>query len=83
MKRIILVMGEYACKDFTDAHKNEKHTVEEWKEMIAENDELSCTVRAFSTGEALVAYKTAVEDCENYLSSDFYTFAFIGPDQIV
>ena len=76
-------MGEYACKDFTDAHKNEMHTAEEWKRMIEENGELSCVVRTFVNGEAFFAYKVAVEDCENYLSSDFYTFSLIGSDQII
>jgi hypothetical protein len=73
---VILVCGEYDSYDFTQKHKGETHTAEEWENM-AKEEGLTTVTRTFPTLEAQLAYKLAVEDVENYLSSDFYTYQVI------
>ncbi len=87
---VILLKGEFICKEFFKEHEGERHTVEEWKRLVSkyrsEEDEdavLCCTVRNFSSESEADAYFEAIYDVENYLSSDFYTFCCITPDMIV
>ena len=83
-KKLILLQGEYSSKDFADEHANEMHTVEEWKRLAAEeHEDLSLLVNEFETDEEIEAYKEAVSDCEDFLSSDFYTFVVIDPELII
>ena len=74
---VILLCGEYESYEFAQKHKDETHTVEEW-ENLAKAEGLTTVTKHFPTLEALLAYRTAIEDAENYLSSDFYTFQTIS-----
>ncbi len=78
---IIVLYGEYIADDFFQKHFNEFHTINEWVELINDSDEykngLFYEVKTFDTLEQSLAYQMAIDDIENYLSSDFYTFRVI------
>ena len=82
MFTIILLMGAYVCMDFKEKHIGEKHTLDEWEKLIEESDEynsgeLAYSVKTFDTSAEMEVYNKCITDVENYLSSDFYTFATI------
>lgn len=84
---VILLMGEYASYDFLLEHACESHTIEEWEKLakdFVENDSVivSVKVNEFDTEAEANAYIQAVQDCDEYQSSDFYTFTTIGPERI-
>lgn len=84
---VILLTGEHASGDFMQEHACESHTLEEWtklaKDFADENSViLSVKTRQFDTEAEAEAYIQAVQDCDEYNSTDFYTFVTIGPDRI-
>lgn len=84
---VILLMGEYASGDFMQEHACESHTLEEWtklaKEFVKDDSViLAVKTKRFDTKPEADAYIEAVQDCDEYNSSDFYTFRTIGPDRI-
>ena len=81
MYKLILIGGEYDAHDFVKAHETEIHTIEEW-ENILKAEGLWYNVRYFETLKEMRAYESAIGDAENYLSSDYYTFAFIESKKI-
>lgn len=85
---VILLMGEYASGDFMQEHACESHTLKEWKKLakdFVKDDSVILTVKTkqFDTKPEADAYIEAIQDCDEYNSSDFYTFVTIGPDRII
>ncbi len=75
---VLLVLGEFACKEFMDAHKGETHTDKEWKELAeafrdSHGDGIFTELHLFRTKEEADAFCSGAERLDSYLSSDFYT----------
>lgn len=80
---VLVVFGEYACKDFKDEHEGETHTDKEWKKLAEEyrnssGDRIFTEKHTFHSEEEMFAFCSGIERADSYFSSEFYTVVTIS-----
>ena len=87
MKTIILTNTAFKqmSAEFLEKHKGEKHTTEEWSDILFECSlfHQGWKILRFETEAGALTYMKAVSDCKYFLSHGMYELVVIPYEQII
>jgi len=74
---VLAVFGQYACKEFADLHRGEKHTFKEWKKLASsfkteDGDTVGICRYNFNTETEQNAFCNGIEVADGYFSDESY-----------